>query len=294
MAFPNEKQKIYMVSGKGGVGKSIVAAALAQREAHSGLKTLLVELGDQSHYTHVYQLPINYGPTEVLPRLSVSLWRGEDCLREYILHLVKIEKIVQLFFDNRVMRAFVRAAPALKELAILGKVTSGIRSWGPPLKYDVIVVDAFATGHFMALVKAPIGMAELIEGGPMGEQSRQIHKVLRRPDLCEYWVVTLPEELPVSEAAELAQDIQKTLGQKAKILCNRYYDPQLDESEMTALSSANATLNSFATYLAELLQRQKNQMVNLIRLVGRVKTLPMVLSSDTRLVINTIEAKLND
>lgn len=286
-----------MVSGKGGVGKSIVAAALAQREARRGARTLLVELGDQSYYANVYNKPIAYEPTLIAPNFSIALWRGEEALREYILYLIKIAKIVELFFDNRVMQTFVRAAPALKELAILGKVTSGIRNWGPRLDYDVIVVDAFATGHFMALLKAPIGMATLIESGPMGEQCRQILRVLRDVNLCEYWIVTLAEELPVSESGELYNDLFKVTGQKARVFCNRVYESPmtLDEvaTERLRLASISTVLTDFADYLKNLLLRQNAQLVSLQQLLGAVTLLPLVLSSKGREVIDQLEQRLS-
>ncbi len=121
MAFPNENQKIFMVTGKGGVGKSVVAAALAQRAAKNGLKTLLVELGEQSFYQYVYHRTVGYEPVVIRPNFSIALWGGHACLREYVYHLVRVKPIVDLFFDNRVMRTFIRAAPALKEFYLKAK-----------------------------------------------------------------------------------------------------------------------------------------------------------------------------
>lgn len=286
-----------MVSGKGGVGKSMVAAALAQREARRGARTLLVELGDQSYYASIYNKPIAYEPILVAPNFSIALWRGEEALREYILHLIKIDKIVELFFDNRIMQAFVRAAPGLKELAILGKMTSGVRKWGPALDYDVIVVDAFSTGHFIALLKAPIGMTELIESGPMGEQSRQILNVLRDGNFCEYWIVTLAEELPVSETRELYRDLLSLTGQKAKIFCNRVYESPITLDEIAIERSSAAGVSSilveFADYLNNLLLRQNAQVEILKKSLGEVTLLPLILSSNGEEVIAQLEQRLS-
>lgn len=293
MAFPNENQKIFMITGKGGVGKSAVAAALAQKKAREGAKTLLVELGDQSYYQYVYGQPIRYEPTSISKNFSISLWSGESCLREYVYHLLKIRKIVDLFFDNHVMKAFIKAAPALKELAILGKITSGIRQWGPSLEYDVIVVDGFATGHFMALLRAPIGMGELISSGPMGEQSRRIEEVLQRPDLCEYVIVTLPEELPVSETEDLHFDLLRTVRQNARILCNRITQCPLDLRELDELIRAETpNPESFVVYLRNSIERESVQLERLKKINVPVTLLPFQLTANGRSVIDRIEETL--
>jgi anion-transporting ArsA/GET3 family ATPase len=142
------------VSGKGGVGKSLVAAALASGAAEVGRKTLLVETGDRSYYRDFLGLSrVDHEPRPSGLGFDVALWSGESCLREYVLHLLKLERLYKIFFENKVMRALVNVAPGLGEIAILGKITSGVRKVGPPLNYDTIVVDMPATGHALALQK---------------------------------------------------------------------------------------------------------------------------------------------
>ena len=192
------KQEIHFVTGKGGVGKSVVAAALAFKKSQEGKKVLLVELGDQSFYKDFFGLAqVGYQPVQLRPQLSIALWTGEQCLQEYARHLIKVETLAKLFFENAIMRAFINVAPGLPELAILGKVTSGPRKHGPPLPFDCLVVDAFATGHFIALMEAPQGMAQAVQFGPMGEQSRSIDACLRNEELSRYHIVSLAEELPL-------------------------------------------------------------------------------------------------
>jgi anion-transporting ArsA/GET3 family ATPase len=283
VAFPNENQHITIVTGKGGVGKSTVAAALALQYARKGQRTLLVELGEQSYFQYVFKTPVFYLPTLIEPNFSVALWSGEACLREYVYYLIRIKRIVDLFFNNSIMKAFINAAPALKELAILGKVTSGIRNWGPPLEYDQIVVDCFSTGHMLALLRAPIGMADLVEFGPMGEQSRKIVEVMSNKKLCDYIIVTLAEELPVTEAEDLQNELENTVNQKAKIYCNRIYNSPISTEELRAYPKED-----FTEFLTGLLERQKNQLHNLKQTDPHARTLPLVLLPEEREVVNKL------
>lgn len=299
MASDQKIQKIYMVTGKGGVGKSVVAAALARENAQAGFRTLLVELGDTSSYQYVFhdsiKKSIGYEPSLVEKNLYVALWSGETCLKEYVEHLVKIRPLVDLFFDNKVMRTFVRAAPALKELAILGKVTSGVRNWGPPLPFDRIVVDGFATGHFMALLKAPIGIAELISTGPMGEQSKAMQKVLSDPQFAEYLVVTLLEELPVSETFELQNELKKWVGQEARVVANKYFNSKISQSEYAELApqvSEKPLSRWFLSYLKNLDERSASAKTRLEQLPKRYVELPLVLSTSTLKVIHQLSREV--
>lgn len=198
--------------------------AMATSYARQGERTLLAELGEYSYYQMALGHKSSFSPLGISENLSLSLWNGESCLRDYVRHLIPIRPVADLFFDNRVMRSFVRAAPGLKELAVLGKLTSGIRNWGPPFDFDRIVVDAYASGHLRALLNAPKGFGEIIESGPMGEQSRAIVNVISNPDLISYHIVTLPEELPTLETIELKDQILDLTGIESKIWLNKAYE----------------------------------------------------------------------
>lgn len=246
-------QKIVFVTGKGGVGKSVYAASLAHKYASSGQKTLLVELGDESFFKTFFNLSeVTYTGTKTKQDWDVALWSGADCLKEYALHLLRSEAIYKLFFENKVSRSLIQIAPGLPELSILGKITSGPRHHGPASPHQVIIVDAYSTGHFLALMRAPKGMSEAIRFGPMGEQSRSIIKTIMDPTICEYHIVTLAEELPVKESLELYSQLDEEFSVQAKVILNKKLNTTLESTDLSPKT------NVFVKYIQATLAREED------------------------------------
>ncbi len=271
--------KLLFVTGKGGVGKSTLAAALALKNAKSGNKTLLVELGDQSYFENWLSIPIGHDPTShIHPNLFFSRWEASACLKEYLTHYLKVETLVNLFFQNKVMKTLLQAAPALKEISLLGKITSGIRKIGPPLVYDCVVIDCFSTGHFKALIQAPKGLSEAVKFGPMGEQCRSILNVIKDKTICSYHLVCLPEELPVIETKELEQFLKSELGVEPLQILNRMWPipPVLIEG---------------TPYFEFLKARQQSQKDSAKELPRALKA-PLVFESSPHEILNQLSEKI--
>jgi anion-transporting ArsA/GET3 family ATPase len=276
MGVPNDslihKQRIDFVTGKGGVGKSLVAAALACRYAEQGERVLLAELGPTPFLSRVYGTKDFVKPGPLAAGVDLVRWSGPLCLREYILYYVRFEKLVDLFFENKVMGALVRGAPALNELALTGKITSHVRGIGEKLPYDRLVIDAFATGHFLALLRAPVGLNEAVKMGPMGEQTSQIVGVLRDPKVCQYHVVSLPEELPTQEALDLAAQIETDFRIRPRFLLNRVWPDRR--------SDGGGPIDAFTAHWDKQVQRQRRSRAQLSREEVPPVEIPFLLESD--------------
>lgn len=274
-------KKAHFVTGKGGVGKSLIAAVLARHFSQKNQHILLTELSEFSFYKDYLNLPqIRYTPTPWNDRVDVSQWSANDCLKEYALHLLKIEKLYDLFFENPVTKSLVQVAPGLQELAILGKVTSSPRRHGPPMNYDQIVIDAFATGHFLSLLEAPRAMADTIPFGPMGEQSRSIDKYIRDPNFTEVHVVSLAEELPITETLELYFQLERSFEIVPKVYLNKLFD--LTEKDVSGLDS------QAEDYLLSEIESETKAITLLKKNKIEFISLPLITSLDTLTIIDSL------
>ena len=212
-------KRILLVTGKGGVGKSTLAASLALAAALRGKRVLLLETHGSKRIPRVFgKRALDYKVqhlTNNLHHLSVT---SEKALEEYIVGVIKIRALYKLVFRNRVMGPFMDAVPGLHELIQLGKVMDLERAKerGRP-EWDLIVVDAPATGHGLSMLNAPASMMELTRKGPFYENAKLVQALWGDPERTGLLLVTLPEAMPVNETL----DLYGRLGdyQKQLVLC---------------------------------------------------------------------------
>lgn len=213
--------RIVFVTGKGGVGKSAVAAATALQLARAGQRVLLVELGSRSFYGPLLGMQIGAQAVPWRAGIGIARWDVESALREYIGHYLVFQAAADKILNNAVMKALVAAAPGLAELAILGKLTAPMRHAWYRRDVDAVVVDAYATGHFMALLRAPAGLSRTVATGALHKHTQTLAGLLADPAVCEYRLVTMAEEMPIAEACEMARAIRGETGIAPGLVCNR-------------------------------------------------------------------------
>jgi anion-transporting ArsA/GET3 family ATPase len=283
------KHRIVFVTGKGGVGKSSVAAATALQFARQGKSVLLVELGSRSFYGAFLDLPVADVPVLWRDSIQVARWDVEGSLREYITHYLIFKSAANMVLNNTVMQALIGAAPSLSEIAILGKLTAPMLNDWYKRDVDVVVVDAYATGQFMTLLRAPRGFAAIAANGSLHRQSRAITKILSDPAVCEYRLVTLAEEMPVSEACEMVASIYAETGIRPTLYCNR----MLDIPALPGEAAPEAAL--FLEQMQRIASRQTKSLQRLAEAGAHaVHTLPMVPVLQVNALLERLADALTD
>ncbi|MCK6523944.1 AAA family ATPase [Myxococcota bacterium] len=198
-------KRIVLVTGKGGVGKTTVTAALGVAAAASGRRALIAEVGGARRVHALFGAPestYKVAPlTKNLYSLSIT---ADEAIEDYILQQIRVRALFQLVFRNRVMGPFLDAVPGLHDLVQLGKVFDLSRQTrrGSP-EWDLLIIDAPATGHGLTMLASPLSMMELTGRGPFYENARLVHDVFMDPARTGLALVSLPEEMPVNETLDL-------------------------------------------------------------------------------------------
>jgi anion-transporting ArsA/GET3 family ATPase len=239
-------RRLVVLTGKGGVGKSVVGAALALAARARGKRTLLVEVAAPLEAARRLGGPPSRGrETEARPGLFTLNLDPQTVMDEYVRHIVKLDLVARRILASPIYHRFFAAAPGLKELMVLGKVMvleeARRRLSREPL-YDLIVLDAPATGHGLAYLKVPLAASAAIPVGPVGHNALRILRLLRDPARTALVVVAAPEEMAVVEAVELHRAARDEVGiAPLAVVLNGCHERRFsDEDEAAVLRLAPA------------------------------------------------------
>ena len=206
-------RRLLFFTGKGGVGKSTVTAATAVLAAEQGKRVLLVEVDAKNNLTALFEHePVGFEPRQVYPGVFVMQMDTEASLREYLKVQARVPVFGRLGPLARVFDFVATAAPGVREILTVGKICWDLReSIQGRADWDLIVVDAAATGHVISQLDAPRAIQELVQVGPIRNQTDWMVELLRDPALTALNVVTSPEEMPVNETIELVAAAREQL-----------------------------------------------------------------------------------
>ncbi len=237
-------RRLVIVTGKGGVGKSTVSAALALIAARAGKRVLVCEVNAQERVAQLLGAPPAEGAVrEALPGVFTVNVTPHDAMREYGLMVLRFKTIYDAVFENRLVRYFVRVVPSLAELVMLGKILHEARSeerGGP--RWDLVVVDAPATGHAVQLLRVPSALMDTVPAGPLRHDAEWMAAMLEDPARTSLAIVTLPEEMPINEAIELDSQVRSVLGiHRGALFVNAMPEARFGPGEAARLSALAAS-----------------------------------------------------
>jgi anion-transporting ArsA/GET3 family ATPase len=212
-------RKLLLVTGKGGVGKTTVAASLALLASERGKRTLVCEIDAKGDVAAVFETQrTGFQEREILPRLFAMTMDTEASLREYLALNLKVPFATRIGPLARIFDFVATAAPGVREILTVGKLAYEVRQG----RYDLVVVDGAATGHVVGQLAAPQAVNELVQVGLVREQTRWMLDILSDPARTGLVAVATPEEMPVSETIELAARVRsETIVDLAAVVVNR-------------------------------------------------------------------------
>jgi anion-transporting ArsA/GET3 family ATPase len=279
-------RRLHFVMGKGGVGKTTVSAALALLLARRGRRTLAVEMEPSGRLATLLGVRLGgEAPVEVVPGLHLLAVDGRAALEEYLRLIIPVKRVLATIFSSRVYQHFVAAAPGLKELMTVGKIWyEATRVEDDAPCWDAIVVDAPATGHSLQYLRMPQVARETFAAGLVQREATKITALLRDPRATAVHLVTLAEEMPVTETLEAREQLVSALGlPPGYVIVNRLhrrcFAPALVE-EVRAASLApgapRALLSCVAEWAAEESGWAEINAANLARLRQGIGQVPLV------------------
>ncbi len=266
-----EHQRIVLITGKGGVGRTSVTVAMARTFVARGERVLVCEIADPEGG---YSALGRHFARETLPSdpilLESNLWgchlEGTVGHETFLRSILPAGPLIRAALRSKALSKFLLAAPSFHEMGIFYHLLTLLDARGAqgPL-YPKILVDMPATGHTLALTGLPEILLRLIPAGPIAREMRRGQDYLNNPKTGAAVVVTLPEQLPVTEALELCQGLNDTSMPLAAVILNRVPKNPFTSAEIQALRSyLTGTLGTLSLdaldHAAEAVQRLQSQL----------------------------------
>jgi len=231
-------KRLLIVTGKGGTGKSVIAAALALLGPREGKRTLVCEINGDERVTQL--LGMSPAGPEISQRAE-NLWtvniQPPAAMREYALMRLRLESIYKAVFENRFVRYFLRFIPSLQELVMLGKALYHLEEKLPDgsRRFEILVLDAPATGHAISFLSLPAVLSETVPPGAMHREVGQMRALLEDEAVTAVALVTLPEEMPVNETLDLAAALVQRKLHPQVVVLNAFTAARFANADLAAL-----------------------------------------------------------
>jgi anion-transporting ArsA/GET3 family ATPase len=226
------KRRLLVVIGKGGVGRSSVSAALAALANRRGARVLIIEADLHTPIAVGYGKPAGFDPVELQPGLYSMALRGQESLEEYLSFVVP-KPILRAVVKTSLYQYFVQAAPAVRELTMMGKVFHEIERRDPSLpSWDLVIFDTPASGQALSMIRMPLAARETFGEGMVGREASAIGQLLRDRAKCGIVAVTTAEALALKETLESYRSLGELQLATAAVFFNRISAATFDTADI--------------------------------------------------------------
>jgi len=279
-------KRLVVVTGKGGVGRTTVAAALGLVAARAGKRVMVAEVAQQERMSRAFRREgVGYSETELADNFWAMSVDPHRALDEYLGQQVG-GTLGNLLFHNRIFEYFVAAAPGVRELTTIGKVWELAqleRRDRRATPYDLVILDAPASGNGLAMLRAPRTFGEIARVGPIRRRADMIHNFLRDPKRTGVVSVALAQEMPVNETIEFHAKLREEMGMRTDaVVVNALLQDRFSAEERERIEAVNGNHGSpevaaalrAALSEARRARGQRQQLARLKKEVGDVVTLP--------------------
>lgn len=213
--------RVVAVLGKGGVGRTAIAAALATFAASRGMRTLVMETDPRIPISAGYGKHPGIEPLELAPNLHGLFLGGQEALENYLGFVVP-RTVLRAVFASSLYQYFVHAAPAVRELTMMGKVYHEIERRPKNLpRWDLIVLDAPASGQALSMMRMPFAARETFGGGIVGREADEVARFFRDPGKFAMTIATTTEALAMAETLEIHRALEEIKIATAAVFFNR-------------------------------------------------------------------------
>jgi anion-transporting ArsA/GET3 family ATPase len=236
-------KRLVFVTGKGGVGRTTVAAALGLAAARRGKRVIVCEVAQQERVSRALgHEGVGFVETELAPGLWAISIDPQQAMAEYLRERLGSQRLYELLFRNRLFQYLVAATPGLRELLTMGKIweLAQLERRAPAAApYDLVIVDAPATGHGLGILRTPRTFRDVARVGPIRRQADIIHSFVSGPKtgvVC----VTRAEEMPTNEALQMRHALAEDLDMAFDVLVvNALYPERFSATEAERLAEVD-------------------------------------------------------